>query len=247
MKQRTFEILFEDDDILVINKKAGILCIPDRYNSDIENLYALLKKYREAIYPVHRLDKETSGVMIYAKTEASHKELSRQFETRETQKEYLAILEGRPEKQEETIDTFLAPSIHEKDKMVVLPKKGKRAITTYRILESYKHFSFASIVIKTGRQHQIRAHMSHVGHPLAVDAKYGNRKAIYAFDIKTNKYIQKENKQPIPLISRHSLHAYKLTITHPARKEQIEFTAELPKDMRATLNQLRKWQKIDNH
>ena len=245
MKQRAFEIIFEDDDILVINKRAGILSIPDRYHSDINNLYVLLKQYRKSIYPLHRLDKETSGVMVYAKTESSHKELSRQFENREIRKEYLTILEGSPENDEETIDTFLAPSLYEKDKMIVLPKKGKRAITTYRILERFKHFSFGSITINTGRQHQIRVHMKHIGHPLAVDAKYGNRKSLYAFDIKTNKFNKKENKPPKPLISRHSLHAYKITIRHPVNKEKIEFKAELPKDMRATLNQLRKWQKTD--
>lgn len=247
MKQRTFEIIHEDDDILVINKKAGILSIPDRYHSDINNLYSLLHQYRDSIFPLHRLDKETSGVMIYAKTEDSHRELSRQFESREIKKEYLAILEGCPEKSEETIDTFLAPSLHEKDKIVVLPRKGKRAITSYRILEKFKQFSFASIIIKTGRQHQIRAHMKHIGHPLAVDVKYGNRKSLFASDIKIRKFIQKGNQSPRPLIARHSLHAYKLTITHPISKENMEFTAELPKDMKATLNQLRKWQKIENY
>jgi 23S rRNA pseudouridine955/2504/2580 synthase/23S rRNA pseudouridine1911/1915/1917 synthase len=244
MKHKAFEIIFEDDDVLVLNKKAGILSIPDRYNDDKINLYTLLTSYRGEIYPLHRLDRDTSGVMIYAKNDIAHKDLSDQFQERTVKKIYLAIVEGRLAEDSGKIETALAQSAYQKDKVVVV-KKGKEAITYFKVLEKFDQHTFIEVDIKTGRQHQIRVHMAHIGHPLSVDKKYGNREALYAYDIKKRKFNYKQDSPIRPLLNRHSLHAHKLIISHPTTKEKITFEATLPKDMKAVLNQLKKWSGLD--
>lgn len=245
MKQ-AFEIIWEDEHFLVLNKKAGVLSIPDRYHDDKINLYSLLIKYRNEIFPLHRLDKETSGIMIYAKDEEAHRQLSEQFETREIYKEYLAILLRTPIERKGIIETNLAPSLVKKD-MVVVSKKGKKAITEYEILEVFQDHSLCKVILHTGRQHQIRVHMAHIGTPLAIDNKYGSKSEIYAHEIKTRKFHQNRLKESKPLMSRHSLHSYKIGFNHPFTKEYLEFQAEPPKDFRALLNQLRKWTSIENY
>ncbi len=241
MKLRPFEIVYEDKAILVINKMAGILSVPDRYNHDKPNLYTMLTYYKGSVFPLHRLDKGTSGVMIYAKTEESHKALSEQFESRSIIKKYLTLVTGSlPEKTGE-IKTFLAPALHGKEMMVVA-KKGKLSITKYAVLEEFLQYSLLEITILTGRQHQIRVHMLHIGHPLAVDSRYGGKEALYAHDIKLKHFQHKTNKDPKPLINRCSLHSASLIFAHPENNEIMEVSADLPKDMNAVISQLRKWQ-----
>lgn len=244
MKKRAFEIIHEDEEILVLNKSAGVLSIPDRYNDDKINLYSLLISYREEIFPLHRLDRDTSGIMIYAKNELAHKNLSNQFQERTIEKIYLAIVEGRILDEQATINAPLAPSAHHKDKVVVV-KKGKEAITHFKVLQRYEQHTLLEVKIETGRQHQIRVHLAHIGFPLSVDKKYGNRQALYAYDIKKRKFNFKENASTRPLISRHSLHAQKLTIIHPTSNEKMTFEATMPKDMKAVLNQLGKWSGLE--
>lgn len=238
--KRAFDIIWEDDNYLVLNKKAGVLSIPDRYHDDKVNLFSLLVHYRGVIYPLHRLDKDTSGLMIYAKNEEAHKRMSELFEDRKIYKEYSAILTRTPFKENGIIETNLAASLHKKDQMVV-SKKGKFAITEYEVIESFQDFSLCKIVIRTGRQHQIRVHMAHLGHPLAIDKKYGVKTEIFAQDLKSKKFNPNRRGESKPLMSRHSLHAFKIGFAHPFTNEKMMFEAPYPKDFKALLNQLRKW------
>ncbi|NNF36140.1 MAG: RluA family pseudouridine synthase [Saprospiraceae bacterium] len=243
MKQRPFEIIYENDDYIVINKKAGILSIPDRYHDDKINIFTLLKQYRDPIFSVHRLDKETSGTMVYAKHEEAHKYLSEQFESRKVAKKYLAIVQGNPVNDSDEIITNVASSLTQKNKMVV-SNKGKEAITRYNVVERFKNNALLEVSILTGRQHQIRVHLSYIGHPLAVDSKYGNKSKLYAYEIKQSKYNYSKERDPRPLISRHALHAEKLKFKDKISGESKEFISPLPKDMKAVLNQLRKWSSL---
>ncbi len=234
------DILYQDDDLIFIDKPAGLLTIPDRFAPEKINLKDLLKQKFGEIFTVHRLDKDTSGVICFAKTEEAHRSLSLQFEKRSTRKQYLAIVEGRIHKESDRIDQPIAKHLSKPGKMVV-SKKGKAAITEYQLLESFKHFSLVQANILTGRTHQIRVHFAFIGHPLAIDPLYGKREAFFLSEIKGRRYNLGKDQEERPLVSRLSLHAHSLTLQHPTTGEEMTIQAEVPKDLRAMINQLRKW------
>lgn len=234
------KILFEDDELVVVNKPPGILSIPDRYRPEKFNLKAHLGQKRSDVRVVHRLDKNTSGVICFAKTETAHKALSLQFEARTAEKKYLALVEGIVYRAEGIVDSPIATDSHKQGRMII-SSKGKASHTEYRILEAFKHYSLLEVVIKTGRTHQIRVHLASIGHPLAADALYGNRDAVFLSQIKGRKYRRGKNQEEKPLISRTCLHAGYLAIVHPGSGQKINFEAPLPKDFQAMLSQLRKW------
>ena len=186
--KRSYEILLEDEHILVVNKKAGLLTIPDRFDAQLENLSTLLQRKNEAIRILHRLDRETSGVICFAKNEFAHKALSLQFEERQVQKIYHALIDGHPRNKQGSIDKRISPG--QKGKMFISPK-GKDALTLYEVVEQFKKFAWVEVEIKTGRTHQIRVHFEAIGHALAVDKLYGKRKALFLSEFKLKK-ISKE-------------------------------------------------------
>lgn len=239
--KRPYEILLEDDHILVVNKKAGLLTIPDRFDVQLENLSSLLKLQHEEIRILHRLDRETSGLICFAKNESAHKALSKQFEERQVQKIYHALIDGHPSNIEGSIDKPI--SLGQKGKMLV-STKGKEALTLYKVQEQFKKFAWVEVEIKTGRTHQIRVHFETIGHSLAVDKLYGKRKALFLSEFKLKKYRRSKFEEEKALLSRTSLHSSRLSFTHPISKEKISVEAPLPKDLKATLNQLRKWASI---
>ncbi len=232
-------VLFEDNHLLMINKPAGILTIPDRYRPELPNLLDHFNHQYPSIFIVHRLDKETSGVMVLAKQPEAHQILNRQFEKRVVEKYYLAILDGQLSPEVGQIDLPIAPGA-QPGKMVV-HKKGKSALTTYETIEQFNRFTLVRARIHTGRTHQVRVHFQAIGFPLAVDAVYGKREALFASDIKRFGFNPGRSEDPRPLINRSVLHAEQLTLNHPYSNEQLSIEAPLPKDFRATLNQLRKW------
>jgi len=239
MKNRP-TIIFEDDDVVVLNKPAHFLTIPDRFVADKPNLVSFLKNSREEVFVVHRLDKETSGIIVFAKNAEAHRSLSMQFENREVKKIYLALTEGNIHKEEGEINSSIANNMRDSGKMIVA-KRGKPSLTLYKVIERFKNHTLIEANIKTGRTHQVRVHLESIGYPLAIDELYGRKNAFFLSEVKLKKYRSNKNEEERPLMSRTTLHAKQLSFTHPTTKEPVQFEAELHKDFKAVLNQLRKW------
>jgi len=231
-------ILFEDDHIVAINKPSGLLTIPDREGA--AGLRNLLQEKYGSLFTVHRLDKDTSGLVVFAKHEEAHKHLSQQFEARETRKIYNGLVIGKPSEQKGTINEPIAEHPTKKGVMTVF-RKGKESITEYEVLESFRFFSWMQFRILTGRTHQIRVHMKHLGHPIVSDPVYGDGKPVFISQIKHNyKLSQAEEERPI--LNRLALHAFQLSFKG-LNGTDYNLEAPLPKDLRAVLNQLSKWKR----
>ncbi|HMO40499.1 MAG TPA: RluA family pseudouridine synthase [Saprospiraceae bacterium] len=235
------EPVFEDEALLIVNKPPDLLTIPDRFDATRLNLYGLLSaRYEEKLYIVHRLDRETSGIICFAKSEAAHKHLSQQFEARTVEKIYQVLVEGKPNPPAGTIDQPIAPHPTLPGRMTTT-RQGKRAITHYQTMETFRAFSLLEANIQTGRTHQIRVHCKFIGHPPAIDPLYGKREALYLSEIKHRNYQLGKEQEERPLMARTTLHAARLTLDHPISGERLHFAAPLPKDFQAVLRQLRKW------
>lgn len=225
------DILYEDEHILVVNKQPGIVVHPAPGHPAGTLVNAILNhcgdlkgiggERRPGI--VHRLDKDTSGVLVAAKTGQSMENIARQFKSRSTQKEYLALVWGVPQPKSGTIETEIGRSRHDRKKMSVVTAKGRHAVTHYKTMENFNVCSVQEIEIETGRTHQIRVHMAHIQHPVLGDATYGSK-------LDRSFYLE---------IPRQMLHAHRLVFTHPASKQLIETTAPLPDDMRKLIHTLR--------
>ena len=229
-----FQVLFEDDHLLVIDKPQGVSVLPGR-GGERTLLQGILHhnqgRYRPHV--VHRLDRQTSGVMVVAKHKRAAALLSKAFEKREVQKEYLAFVQGvpHPEKGSITLPIRLPQS-----------RKPKPSETEYELLEHYGRFSLLLVRPKTGRMHQIRIHLQAIGHPLLVDPVYGGQKAFYLSQIKAF-YKKKKGEEERPLISRLTLHSFRLGFPHPHTGEWQVWEAPLPKDLQILQQKLRKYGK----
>lgn len=237
MVKHTPQIIFENDDFVAINKPAGLLTIPDRTQSERSLKDILLEKYG-SIFTVHRLDKDTSGLVIFAKNEATHKFFSALFEDRKIEKYYLGIVHGCPANSTGTIDAPIAEHPVHKGLMTV-HRNGKPSSTTYEVMEANRHYSLVSFQLHTGRTHQIRVHAKNMGHPLACDELYGDGKPVLLSSIKKKFRLSKHDEQERPMINRLALHSYKLIFTD-ATGTRMELIAEMPKEFRALMNQLKK-------
>ena len=234
------EILFEDDDLIVANKPAGLLVIPDRFNHELPSMNKLLEAYTgEKIYVVHRLDRDTSGVICFAKNENAHRELSMKFQEHDVAKFYAGIVMGRVLQEQGRIESPIAEHPYIKGKMVVT-QRGKASVTDYRVVEAWPMHSLLQFQIHTGRTHQIRVHMQSMGHPILCDELYGDGKPFYVSSIKRRFKLADKEEGERPLLARLALHAYRLAF-EKADGTPINVEAPLPKDMAATVNQLNKW------
>ncbi len=237
------ELIYEDEALLIVNKPPDLLTIPDRFDSTKPNLYHLLSmQYDGKIFIVHRIDRETSGVICFAKTEEAHKNLSQQFQDRAVEKIYLALVDGKPTPPEGSIDKPIGQHPTQAGKMTI-SRDGKAALTDYKAIEVFRAFALMEANIKTGRTHQIRVHFKSIGHPLAIDPLYGKREAFFLSEIKNRNYQLGKDQEENPLMSRTTLHATRLELNHPSTGARMPFVASLPKDFQAVLNQLRKWGK----
>lgn len=232
-------VLHEDADVLVVNKPAGVLSTPDRHDPAKPNVVSYLRGRYGEVMTVHRLDRDTSGVLVFARHPAAHRDLSLQFQNRTVQKHYQTLVAGQVADEAGLIDKPIATHPHIKGKMIVA-RKGKASQTRYVVEERFRRFTWLDVELLTGRTHQIRVHFLSQGYPLAVDPLYGKRTQLTLSDIKPGYRAPREVEER-PLLGRLSLHAARLAFHHPGSRERLTFTAPLPKDLRALLQQLRKW------
>src|SRR5690348_3204162 len=180
----TPETIFENEDFIVINKPSGLLSIPDRTQSEVSLKDLLIDRYGE-IFTVHRLDKETSGVILFAKNDQTHKQFSELFEGRDVEKYYVGLVHGKMQNEEGTIDAPIMEHPVKKGRMIT-NVKGKPSETDYTVIESFRLYSFVRFQIHTGRTHQIRVHMQHTGHSIVCDELYGNDEPLFISSLKRN-------------------------------------------------------------
>ena len=212
-----------------------MLSIPDRFDEGKESVQTWLHKVKGEVFTVHRLDEETSGAMIFAKTPEAHARLSQDFEEKRVEKVYLAITKSASQN-EGSIEESIAPHPYRKNVYVVDPR-GKTSHTDYVVIERLGPFALVEARPLTGRTHQIRVHLQHAGLPLFVDSVYGLSKTFYLSSIKT---LKKRPEQERPLMYRSSLHAHTIHFNHPVSGTKMSCEAPLPKDFKASLYQLRK-------
>ena len=243
------EILYEDEHLDVINKAADMIVHPGRGNYSgtlagalqfhFDSLSDAGGRFRPGI--VHRLDRYTTGVIVVAKNNQVHCRLSSQFEKREVTKEYRALVWGRPEFDSDFIETHIRTHPQTREKMQVCREEGKarQATTFYQVLQRFEHVSYMNLRPKTGRTHQLRVHMQHLGHPILADAMYGGGEPVSVEQLIRSR--QSGTPADVPaLIFRQALHAHRLGFRHPDSGKDVEFQAPLPPDMLAVLDVLTK-------
>jgi 23S rRNA pseudouridine1911/1915/1917 synthase len=231
------EIIFENEHFVALNKPAGMLSIPDRIQSEPSLKDLLIQKYG-SIFTIHRLDKETSGIILFAKDETTHKYFSKQFEERSVEKFYMGLVHGSLPNKSGTIDAPIMEHPIFKGQMVV-NKNGKDSVTDYEVIEDLSKYSLVRFQLHTGRTHQIRVHAKNMGHPLVCDPLYGDGKPVLLSTIKKKFKLSKHDQEERPLLNRVALHSYQLKFKDAEGKE-FDLIAELPKDIRALLQQLKK-------
>lgn len=236
-KNKFSELVFEDEHLLIINKSSGVAVIPER-NNEQKSILEWFQPYYDFIKPAHRIDKETSGLLVLTKSLDSYKAINRMFQEREVEKEYLAITKGQPYKEEFVIDLPIKHSnnsIHMK-----VDRSGKESVSHVKTLENTKNFGLLNVKILTGRTHQIRVHLSHKGFPILGDHLYNKSPEIFLSEMK-RKYSSSKNSEERPMMTRTALHAYKLSFKHPITLSNLSFELPLPKDMRVCWKQLVKF------
>lgn len=239
------DILFEDPHFAVINKPPGMVVHPARghwkgtLTAALAHHFESLSDVGGPVRPgvVHRLDRDTSGVIIVAKTNRAHFALSQQFEDRVTEKEYLTIVVGQPDRDRDVIEAPIGIHPYQREKMAIRAghPTSKPARTFYEVLERFDGFALVRVFPKTGRTHQIRVHLAHIGNPVLCDKQYGGRSRITLGDIR------REPTDETVLLERQALHAHRLKVAHPVTRAPQEFFAPLPADIQRVLDALRQF------
>ena len=238
------DIIHEDASLLVVNKPARLVVHPGNGRPDKTLANALAFHFQElsdvggATRPgiVHRLDRDTTGVMVVAKTNQAHFALATQFQERTTRKEYLVLVEGEPDLDGDVVTHPLGRSIHDSSKIVVDEGAGRPAETRYEVLERFEGFAYVRCLPKTGRTHQIRVHLKSIGHPVVCDPVYGRRTRLTLSDLGA---VAPGSADERTLIERQALHAHRLSIFHPVEEETVTYESPLHEDMAGLLEALR--------
>ncbi|AIZ63019.1 pseudouridine synthase [Hymenobacter sp. DG25B] len=243
------DIRYEDDSVLLVNKPAGMVVHPAFGNWQGTLVNGLAYHFRNLptgrngeIRPglVHRIDKDTSGLLVIGKTEWAMTHLSQQFFHHTIERTYLALVWGVPKEAEGTVRGHIGRSIKDRKVQAVFPEgdQGKHAVTHYKVLRTFKHVSLVQCNLETGRTHQIRVHMKHIGHPLFSDATYGGDKVLYGQRTGTYKAFA---EKVMALMPRQALHAKSLGFVHPVTGAHIQQEVELPADFAAALEEWEKY------
>lgn len=240
MKQiQPYTTIFADENFVVLNKQSGLLVAADRYDTEAPRLDVLAEKEFGKLYAVHRIDKDTSGLIIYARTETAHKSFSMQFENRKVKKIYHCLVHGRPAWQTLRVDLPLLPDGDSRHRTTVNKQKGKPSVTDFKVMQTCGAFTWLEASPLTGRTHQIRVHLAANELYIVCDPLYGrSQKPIRLSDIKRR--YRGDVIEERPLLSRLALHAYQITVEHPVSGEKMTFTAPYQKDMEVTKKQLAK-------
>jgi len=209
-------VLWVDEALLVVNKPPGLPVLPDGYHPEAPYLRGSLEPLYGRLWTVHRLDKETSGAVVLARTAAAHRHLNTQFQEHQTNKIYHALVVGVPEWEEQMVEAPLLPDGDRRHRTIV-SAQGKPAQTHFRLLQRFTGYALVEATPRTGRTHQIRAHLAHIGHPIVGDHLYGCASA---------------------LLGRAGLHASSLELVHPMSGEMMRFSAPYPEDFQGVLRQL---------
>jgi 23S rRNA pseudouridine1911/1915/1917 synthase len=244
-------IVYEDEELLLVNKAAGMVVHP-AYNNWTGTLVNALTYYLQNLPTarngegrpglVHRIDKDTSGLLVIAKTEYAMAFLAKQFYNHTIERTYYALVWGVPKSDTGTITGHVGRSAKDRKVMTVYPdgSYGKHAVTHYKVLRRFKYVSLVQCNLETGRTHQIRAHMKYIGHPLFSDATYGGDKIVYGSPVGSYKaFVDNAMK----LMPRQALHAKSLGFIHPVTKQELHFNSDLPEDFVAVLE---KWELYEN-
>lgn len=244
------DIVYEDDTLLIVNKPAGMVVHPGHGNYDGTLVNALAWHFRNnpnydvndpRLGLVHRIDKDTSGLLVVAKTPDAKTHLGKQFFDKTTRREYVALVWGTPQPKEGTIVGNIGRNPSDRLQMAVFPpdsEEGKHAVTHYSTIESFGYTSLVKCVLETGRTHQIRAHMRHIGHPLFADERYGGMQILRGE--RSSKYTQFVNNC-FKICPRQALHARTLGFTHPVTGKAMDFEAPIPDDMAELIERWRRY------
>lgn len=242
------DILYEDEHLIAVNKPPSMVVHPAAGHWSGTLVNALLGHCKvlpdtdDVVRPgiVHRLDKDTSGVLLAAKTGRAHEKLGKQFQKRTVEKQYDALVEGEVDRDSDLIDRPVGRHRTDRLRMAIRHDTGKGAVSIYEVRQRFRGFTLLAVFPKTGRTHQIRVHLASISHPIVADSLYGNRAALWLRDLAGP---SAGEASLVPLLARQALHAFRLSFDHPVTGKRLEIQAPLAEDFRKTLDALEKYRK----